>query len=232
MRTIHLLALLTAGTLAAPVAAQSYDGVPLDSRGNPASLVSGLRVEPRIGYERVIAELNTETATDSSSVREAKSGVTYGGEVGYDAQVGSDTVLGVYAGIEGSSAKTCASDLFFPANGDRTCLATDRNLTVGARGGYLLSQTTFLYIKGGFSRGRLELRNTNAAVPANNFSEKDSLSGFHAGAGLQTSFSPRFYGKVEYVYTDYNGYETFDGVTKTSLDFSRHQVNAGFGVRF
>jgi len=230
MRKIHLLALLAAGTAATPALAQSYDGLDVDSRGNPVSQVSGLRLEPRIGYERVISELNVDTATDSASVRVGKSGVTYGGEVGYDAQVGLNTVLGLYAGIEGSSAKECDDDGL--VGGNRSCIAPNRNITVGARGGYLLSQTTFVYLKGGFSSGRLRLSNTNAQTPANNFAVSDTLSGFHAGAGIQTAFSPRFYGKLEYVYTDYNGYESVDGTTKTSLDFSRHQATAGFGVRF
>lgn len=240
MRKIYLLALVAAGTAATPVVAQSsdgrtydgraYDRFDRDSRGNPASQVSGLRVEPRIGYERVISELNVDTADDSASVRVGKSGVTYGGEVGYDAQVNVSAVLGVYAGLEGSSAKECENDIV--SVGDRTCIAANRNITVGARGGYLLSPTTLLYVKGGFSSGRLRLSNRNATVEENNVAGSDSLSGFHAGAGIQTAFSSRFYGKLEYVYTDYNGYEVNDGTTKTSLDFSRHQAIAGFGVRF
>ena len=235
MRQIHLLALVAASAVTTPALSQTYDGRDYDgpirdSRGNQVSQVSGLRVEPRIGYERVISELNVETATDSASVRVGKSGVTYGGEVGYDSQVSVSTVLGIYAGIEGSSAKECTFDT--TTIGDRTCIAPNRNITVGLRGGYLLSPATLLYVKGGFSSGQLRFSNTNAAVPANNVSASDSLSGFHAGAGIQTAFSERFYGKLEYVYTDYNGYEAFDGTVKTSLDFSRHQATAGFGVRF
>lgn len=141
-------------------------------------------------------------------------------------------MIGLYAGIEKSSAKDCGADEDLQVGGDRECVKSGRNITVGARGGYLLSSTTFLYVKGGFSSGQIRVSSTNAATPEDDLRFSDNLSGFHIGAGIQTNFSARFYGKVDYVYTDYNGYEVSDYASKASLDFNRHQVTAGLGVRF
>lgn len=211
---------------AAPAMAQSdYEG---GAAHSATETVSGFRIEPRIGYDRVITELNVETATDSASVRAGKSGVTYGGEVGYDAVVNGGTVLGVYGGIDGSSAEQC----FVDGEGGDTCLKPGRNLTAGVRGGFLVNPTTLLYIKGGYSNGQIRFGYSDPSFPQDDFRVSDNLGGFHAGAGVQAGFGRNFYGKLEYVYTDYNGYEVVDGSDKASLDFSRHQVVAGIGVRF
>ncbi|PTW47409.1 outer membrane immunogenic protein [Sphingomonas faeni] len=230
MYKFMLIAALAA-TPAAPAFAQSDTGRDFGRDAGPGygatDGVSGFRAEPRIGYDRVITELNVETADDSASVREGKSGVTYGGELGYDMVVNTDMMLGVYGGIEGSSVEQC-----FPGNGTETCLTPGRNLTAGVRGGFLLDPNTVLYIKGGYSNGQIRIGYSDRDFPQDNFRVSDNLSGFHAGAGVQTAFGRNFYGKLEYVYTDYNGYEITDGTDKASLDFSRHQVVAGLGVRF
>ncbi|TCP71361.1 outer membrane beta-barrel protein [Sphingomonas sp. PP-CE-1G-424] len=228
----YLLIAALAAAPAAPAFAQSDVGPNGASDAATAygqsDGVSGLRVEPRIGYDRVITELNVEAGENSGRLSEGKSGVTYGGEVGYDMVVNGGTMLGVYGGIEGSSAKQC----FDGGDGVDTCLKPGRNLTAGVRGGFLINPTTVAYIKGGYSNGQIRLNYTDPTFPEDNFRLSDNLSGFHVGAGVQAGFGRNFYGKLEYVYTDYNGYEVVDGSDKASLDFSRHQVVAGIGFRF
>ena len=100
-----LLIAAIAAAPAAPAFAQSGPGSDFAREGfddRTGEGVSGFRIEPRIGYDRIVTELNVETATDSAGVREGKSGVTYGGEAGYDVVVNVGTMLGVYGGIEGS----------------------------------------------------------------------------------------------------------------------------------
>ncbi len=222
------IAIAAAMAGAAPASAQADHGYGPGPSYGRSEEVSGLRVEPRIGYDRIVTELSVETATDSASVRAGKSGVTYGGEVGYDLAVNVGTVLGVYGGIEGSSVEQCFAD----GSGGRTCLKPGRNFTAGVRGGYLLNPTTLLYIKGGYSNGQIRLGYSDPAFPQDDYRASDDLNGFHVGAGVQAGFGQRFYGKLEYVYTNYNGYELVDGTDRASLDFSRHQALAGIGVRF
>ena len=224
-----LIAAIAAAS-AEPAFAQSDSGADFGRDGSgytAAEGVSGFRVEPRIGYDRVVTELNVESGTDSASVREGKSGVTYGGEAGYDLVVNAGTMLGVYGGIEGSSVEQCVA-----SDGTRSCISPGRNLTAGVRAGYLMNPTTVLYIKGGYSNGQIRLGYSDPQFPQDDFRLSDNLSGFHVGAGVQAGFGRNFYGKLEYVYTDYNGYEVADGSDKASLDFSRHQVVAGLGIRF
>ncbi|WP_332799381.1 outer membrane protein [Sphingomonas sp. PB2P12] len=225
MRKFFLLTVVALLPATPALAQSAYEG---GDTYDTTETVSGFRIEPRIGYDRVITELNVETATDSASVRAGKSGVTYGGEVGYDMVVNGGTVLGVYGGIDGSSAEQCFAD----GEGGDTCLKPGRNLTAGVRGGFLINPTTLLYIKGGYSNGQIRLGYSDPSFPQDDFRVSDNLGGFHAGAGVQAGFGRNFYGKLEYVYTDYNGYEVVDGSDKASLDFSRHQVVAGIGVRF
>lgn len=229
MYKFMLIAAIAAAS-AMPAFAQSDTGSDIGREGSgyrAAEAISGFRVEPRIGHDRVVTELNVKAGTDSASVREGKSGVTYGGEAGYDLVVNTGTMLGIYGGIEGSSVEQC-----IPSDGTRSCISPGRNLTVGVRGGYLLNPTTALYIKGGYSNGQIRIDYSDPQFSDDDFRLSDNLSGFHVGAGVQAGFGRNFYGKLEYVYTDYNGYEVSDGSDKASLDFSRHQVVAGLGVRF
>ncbi len=225
MRKFVLLSIVALAPAAPALAQSAYEG---GTTNRAAETVSGFRIEPRIGYDRVITELNVETATDNASVRAGKSGVTYGGELGYDAVVNGGTVVGVYGGIDGSNVNQCFAD----GQGGDTCLKPGRSLTAGVRGGLLLNPTTLLYVKGGYSNGQIRLGYSDPSFPEDNFRVSDNLSGFHVGAGVQAGFGQNFYGKLEYAYTDYNGYEVVDGGDKASLDFSRHQVVAGLGVRF
>lgn len=225
-----LLIAALAAAPAAPAFAQSGPGSDFAREGfddRTREGVSGFRIEPRIGYDRIVTELNVETATDTAGVREGKSGVTYGGEAGYDVVVNAGTMLGVYGGIEGSSVEQC-----LPSDGTRSCISAGRNLTAGVRAGYLLNPTTVLYIKGGYSNGQIRIGYSDPQFPEDDFRLSDNLNGFHVGAGVQAGLGRNFYGKLEYVYTDYNGYEVSDGSDKASLDFSRHQIVAGLGVHF
>lgn len=213
-------------TLAA-LAATTPAGAQVIARG-----VDGPRIELRSGWDDQVATLTytdlSTAARTQTSQSAGQSGVGFGGEAGYDARVSTSTVLGVYAGIDGSTAKSCAID----GIGVRQCLKPGRNLYVGVRGGFYFAPSSIVYIKGGYSNGQIRLNQTDPLDATNSFSGSDNLRGFHAGAGAQFGFGGRFYGKVEYVYTDYNGYEVTSGTDKVSLDFSRHQVLAGLGVQF
>ncbi len=188
----------------------------------------GPRIELRSGWDNQVATVTFNDGTQSVNESDGFSGVVYGGEVGYDATVAPGTLLGVYAGIEGSTAKSCAAGF----GNVEQCTEIGRNLAVGVRGGFQIGRSVLGYIKGGYSNGRVIGTYTDPDFPADNERVGTNLDGFHIGTGLQAAFGPNFYGKVEYLYTDYNGTEdTFDGV-KTSLDLSRHQVMAGLGVHF
>ncbi|TXC72219.1 porin family protein [Sphingomonas ginsenosidivorax] len=176
--------------------------------------VSGPRVEANVGWDRVVLKADGES--------EGKSGVTYGGEIGYDVMIGSRAVLGAYAGIDGASTKDCDSDGTLSG-----CVKAGRNLTAGARVGYLVGPTSLLYVKGGYSNGRIQVSVTETAAPAFAFDDGVNLRGFHVGAGAEVGLGHGLYGKAEYSYTNY---ESFEFVGTVNPD--RHRVVIGAGFRF
>lgn len=203
MNYIVTVAALAAATIATPAFAQD------------AAPVAGPRVEATVGWDRVV--LNVDDASGG------KSGVTYGGEVGYDFAPTIGAVVGVYAGIDGSSTEECYAE-----GTERACLKAGRNLTVGARVGGRIGANSLAYLKGGYSNGRVRVDYTDTDFPADNFDEGGNMDGFHAGAGVQVGFRGGVYGKVEYVYTRYSTYD----VAGYDLRLDRHRVVAGVGVGF
>ncbi len=208
--------------LATPAVAQSDRAAP-----------SGARVEARVGWDRTIlseyARDDTVTYKDSAG----KSGVTYGGEIGYDMPFGQFATIGVYAGIEEISTKSCISGTYATGTDvTRLCLKAGRNIMAGARIGHMFGQSGLVYGKVGYSNGRTELVYTDTAFPDDNFKEGANRDGFHLGGGVEVGRAKGIYGKVEYLYTNYNGVEYRDDSTTEKLDADRHQVVAGVGYRF
>src|SRR5690349_9691734 len=91
---------------------------------------SGPRVEGRLAYESVKATINTGKPLDTGD----EQAIAYGGEVGYDLQLGP-AVVGAYAGLEGSNLRNC-EQVF---GNDEGCVNQGRNLYVGARVGLPLA---------------------------------------------------------------------------------------------
>lgn len=197
---------------AAPAAAQTVGPV-----------ASGARVEARVGWDRPVIEANLDGASDKAG----KSGVVYGVEAGYDIVTSGPTLIGLYAGIEDASTKQC-SEIF---GGDEGCIKAGRNITAGARVGFTTNNGV-VYLKGGYSNGRAKISYADPAAPQDNFRLSENLDGFHLGAGGEVMFNRNVYGKLEYVYTNYSGYDYDDGVTTAGLDVERHQIVAGVGFRF
>lgn len=204
MKKTILVAAIGTAFVATPVFAQD------------APVRSGPRIEARVGWDRVNINVDGEGV--------GKSGITYGGEVGYDIVTGGGAVIGAYAGIDGSSTKECLVE-----GTERGCVKAGRNITVGARIGALVGSRALLYAKGGYSNGRISVDYTDTAFPADNFSEGENGDGFHLGAGVEVGMSRSVYGKLEYNYTKYS---TNTDDADFDVDLDRHRVLAGVGIRF
>lgn len=202
MNTKLLLASIVGVMAAAPAYAQETPSV------------GGLRVEARIGIDRPVITIPGDSA--------GKTGLSYGAEIGYDANLNGFTI-GAYAGIDGSTAKEC-TEVF---GGDEACLKAGRNFTAGARLGHAMARG-LVYVKGGYSNGRATVAYRDFVVPANDFSASEDLDGFHIGLGYEHNFSGKVYGKLEYVYTNYNT----DNSVGLNVDLQRHQGLVGVGMRF
>lgn len=163
---------------------------------------TGARVEGLAGWDRV--QNNGH-----------KDGVAYGIGAGYDVQAGK-----VLVGIEGeaadSTAKLCAGSR--TTADPRVCAKAGRDLYVGGRIGTVVGGRTLLYAKGGYTNAQAKLTSNDGI--AQTTLGKTNLDGYRVGAGAEYAIGSNSFVKTEYRYSDYeNG-------------FSRHQVVAGFGLRF
>ena len=124
---------------------------------------------------------------------------------------------------------------------DLGCVGTGRNLSAGVRAGYVVTPSLLVYAKGGYSNGRVEFSYDSDVDEADELDadvaeRSRSTDGYHLGGGAELAFSRHFYGKLEYLYTDY-GRVAFDGIAADGepdarIATRRQQVMAGVGFRF
>ncbi|WP_375383019.1 outer membrane protein [uncultured Sphingomonas sp.] len=211
---IAALAVVCAGPAAAQQAYQS-----------PVYAINGPRIELRAGWDDPVIDATVTSGGTTSKGSSGVSGVGYGGEVGYDITTGG-AMLGIYAGIDGTTAKDCS-----PVYGaDSFCVRPGRNIAVGARVGYPVGVNSDVYLKGGYSNGQVRASYRDGFA-ADNLDGHDNFSGYHVGVGGELGLGRHAYTKLEYVYTHYSGYKLNEGSDSGSLDAHRHQVTAGFGFR-
>ncbi len=141
-------------------------------------------------------------------------GVNYGVKLGYDFNVMQYGLLGVEAEATNSTAK-----LDF-GGGDTVKMG--RDLYIGGRLKFDVSEAVALYLKGGYTNA--EVKATSAGLVA-----KTTVDGWRLGAGAEFKLTSKFFGLVEYRYSNYGSYDDGFG---TRVKFERHQGIAGLGYRF
>lgn len=218
-----IAAMLVAGStiaIATPAMAQSADDT-----------FTGPRVEPLVGYDDVKAGSSVDDDGNENNDQSIE-GVTYGIGVGYDVDLGG-AVVGVEGEWTDSTAKTEFADGDFEGFGFGRVDA-GRDLYIGARAGAKVQPDLLLYAKGGYTNAKL---NVLANDGVTEFDEDYNLDGFRVGAGAEYAMSENSFFKLEYRYSNYKeGEVDFDGTLPDSerfdVDLDRHQVMAGFGLRF
>jgi len=167
------------------------------------------------GYDHV----TLSDGTDSAS----KDGVVIGAVGGFDANFGAG-VFGVEAEIAGSTTKQRGT--YIVVVGDSGSLKAGRDLYIGARGGFLATPATLVYVKGGYVNGRANVSYTSGGTTTEAGS---SVDGWRVGAGVEQAFGP-FKARIEYRYSDYGRF-SYAG-TNLGVDAKRHQVIAGLFANF
>ena len=188
----YILAALAAGTLATPAFAQ-----------DTVADLGGFRLEGLIGYE----------TTDIED--EGSDGLTYGVGLGYDMQSGN-MVFGIEAEAMESEIDECVSDAI--AVGDVLCANGGRDLYVGGRIGVGLGTNSLVYLKGGYTKARID--NDYDPAVGNTVSTNEDLDGARVGGGVQFGLGTNLYAKAEYRYSNYE------------QGFEKHQGVVGLGFRF
>ncbi len=128
-------------------------------------------------------------------------------------------------GLRADSRLTCSRAV-------RPTLIFAHSYAVGGRIGAYVADAARLYVGAAYANGKARVSYTDDLDAANNFSLSDSRGGIRFSGGIEAQISGNFYTKAEYRYTNYKDYKVSGGTEALSLGFDRHQVLAGFGVRF
>lgn len=166
-------------------AAAAAIGFASPAMAQDATAPAGFRVEGLVGYDRPGIDGFHE------------SGVLFGVGAGYDIALGNAVSVGIDAEATDSTAK-------------KDGVSAGRDLYAGGRVNFGISPKANLYIKGGYTNGRLKAEGLGGT----------NLDGFRVGAGGQMLVSGKAYVGAEYRYSNYE------------LGVDRHQVALTVGTRF
>lgn len=194
-------ALLAAAAIAGPAAAQE------------AKNFNGPFIGGQIGWQQDRQSLDLSTVPPST-VRTKGDGFAYGGQLGYDLNLGGG-VIGVETSLTGRTGTSR-----FPTFD----LESGRTINVTARAGWLVTPEGLLYARGGYSNARFSIAN-----PAGGAENRD---GYTVGAGYEQMLGKNVSARIEYNYSDY-GNDTLPGIGGgASLNYHRHALMTGVNFRF
>lgn len=219
-----MLVCLAAGSaiFAAPVMAQD---------AAPVVPFSGFHVEGLIGYDVTKAGSSVDDDVNEDN-DQSIDGLAYGVGAGYDLRM-NNWVVGPEAEVTWSTAKTKFNDGDFEGFGIGNVKA-NRDLYIGARLGYVVTPSTMIYAKGGYTNAKFDVRNSVGTIDTKRDIDTD---GWRIGAGVEQAVGSNAFVKLEYRYSNYSKGELdysndWQDGNRFDLDLDRHQVVAGFGVRF
>ena len=213
-------ALLVAGSmLAAATPAMAQDSENFD----------GFRLEALAGYD--VAQSGSSTDVEGEN-DESIEGFAYGVGAGYDFDAGG-LVLGLEAEYAGSTGKVEIDDGDPEGFGLGTVKA-GRDLYLGGRIGVKANDDLLVYAKGGYTNATFDVLSRDGDIE---YRADVDTDGYRVGAGLEYAMSGNTFAKVEYRYSNYSDSELdYEGdaqdVDLGEIDLDRHQVMAGFGMRF
>jgi outer membrane immunogenic protein len=202
----HMLRLVmiaaTAAAVAAPAVAQDAD-----------DRFDGPFIGGQLGWQ-----LDRQTLTvDGARASNSPSGLSYGGQLGYDARVGENGVIGFEGSLTGRTGSTSFEDFD---------LRQGRTFTATARMGYLVTDSSLVYARGGWANARF-------VVNADGETAAQNRQGFTIGAGYERYVADNISARIEYNYSDF-GSDNLSAVldADSRLSFTRHALTAGVNVRF
>ncbi len=150
-------------------------------------------------------------------------GGVYGVGVGYDAKIQGRVFAGIEGNIDFSTARRCQVNplVAFVAPGIfESCLSPERDLSANARLGVALGAgRTRIYGLVGYTNLGLTSSFQINRGPATSL-RSENRDGVRVGAGLEHNLTDRFYGKIEYRFSDYGS------------GINRNQAIVGVGIRF
>lgn len=176
---------------------------------------NGPFVGVQAGWEQ--ADVGTaSTPLGDLAIGRSNDTVTGGIFAGYDYKLSPRIVAGIEAGIN----LTDSDDLVRTAGGTTVSIDPERSIDLSARLGYLVADTTLVYLRGGYSNVRAE---TALADAAGTRFDKANLDGWLVGGGVERALSDSLSTRLEYRYSD---------LSEGDGKFDRHQLLLGVAYRF
>ena len=226
MKLKLLIAAATVAFAAVPAQAQGLGGT-----------FTGPRIQGQVGWDRTSINVrdtrNFNGRGDFGSPSAQDNSVSYGGELGFDFDLGG-FVVGAYGGIDFSD-----TDEEYTALG--TTITFDRNIYAGVRAGVAVSPNALVYGKGGYSQASLENTFAPTVSAANQaaFNAEDEPDGWHYGGGVEIASGSGLYGRLDFTHTKYDDLTLGSlgqvGVTTSPVyerRLNRNQLTLGIGFRF
>jgi outer membrane immunogenic protein len=180
-----------------------------------AETLDGPYVGVQAGWNRgEIADAATETLPlDAEASRDA---LVIGGYAGYNHRIGKSFVIGAEAGFSGA----VDDEIRAQSNGNAVTLDPRYSFDLGARAGYLVTEETLVYVRGGYANTRVR---ATVEGEENVVRSSENLDGWFVGGGVERAITDRISARVEYRYSDLGG----EGGT-----WDRHQALVGVSYNF
>ena len=158
------------------------------------------------------------TSTKLGNVPVDRSRDSFSGGVfaGYDFKLTPRVVIGTEAGIQFGADDSIVRD----TGSALVRVDPKRSIDLTARAGYLVTDNTLLYARGGYTNARTQTSIDDAAGFRSASANRD---GWLVGGGIERAISDNVSARLEYRYSDLS-----DGDGK----FDRHQALVGIAYRF
>lgn len=188
-----------------------------------AGLATSAHAEPFNGpYTGVQAGWNQDdpgrpsTPFGDVTVNETQDSFSAGVFAGYDHKIGSNVVIGAEAGLQLAADDTITGT----AGPARISIEPKRSIDLTARAGYLVSDNTLLYARGGYTNARMETTLTDTTGTR---SRSENRDGWLVGGGVERAINDDLSARLEYRYSD---------LSEGDDRFDRHQALVGVAYRF
>lgn len=251
-RSIFTLLGLVASAAVMPIspaaAADLYGGSIKDEPAPPPICCdakwSGLYIAGSVGYSIATTELSAGADFGPASFFGSLDGISGEGvtgtvTVGYDHEFGRGLVVGVFGDYTFGDVET---DLTLGASYDGETVFSEKwtakyedTWSVGARVGLVRSCCTLWYIMGGYTETDLDLAGL----------DKESLSGYFVGGGVEQQLHKGWSLKLEYRFADYGETNIFNETfgescesecqsarARVDLDSQVHSIRLGVAYKF
>ncbi len=202
-------ATLMAGTQA--IAAEPFNGPYIGVQG---------------GWQQDRARLTLRTPAGVTNDRDTQSGFTYGGQIGYDANLDGQFVLGAEAFLTGDTSKNQ-----FPG---AVTFDGGRSFGLTARAGVLAGPRTLIYAKGGWENGRFTYEQQRFGLA--NLRHSANANGWTLGAGIEQMLTENVSARAEFRHTKFNSFSNNDlnaavgGAAEARVN--RNRLLVGLNYRF